>query len=613
MLQWSGVPDSLDVLIARLDGIEADLQAALVAHRREIEAVAPEHRAGATNLVHYTALRKQDVRDLQNDLMDLGATSLATVEANVQAKVQAARNVLAALRGDPGPWDLGAIDNALDEGDDILDAHARALFGPQRPGRPTRIMVTMPAEAADEPELVAAFVDAGMDVARINCAHGGPAEWERMIGHIRAAADAAGRIVLVSMDLAGPKLRTGPICDGPAIGRARVSRDATGRLTAPARLWLVASDRPPAAPPAVVPTGREALTVRVDPAWLADRRAGDVVELHDARERRRTFQVADVAAAGVLAEGDRSAYVADGTRLDCAGETTTAGGIPPLPQRLSLGAGDRLVLASDLGAVDLPPAGAPARIGCTLPDAVVALRPGQPVLLDDGAIDAVVESTAAGEATLMITRTTPGGQRLAAEKGINLPETELPLPALTAQDESYLPFIAGHADIVAVSFVRSASDVDHVLEALAGVGADHLGLVLKIETAQGFRELPSILLAAMRRARLGVMIARGDLAVEVGFERMSEVPRQILALSEAAHVPAIWATQVLETLAKTGQPSRAEITDAAAGQRAECVMLNKGPHITEAISALDDILRRMGEVQRKSRTLMRRVHSWDGQ
>jgi pyruvate kinase len=84
---------------------------------------------------------------------------------------------------------------------------------------------------------------------------------------------------------------------------------------------------------------------------------------------------------------------------------------------------------------------------------------------------------------------------------------------------------------------------------------------------------------------------------------MSEVPRQILALSEAAHVPAIWATQVLETLTRTGQPSRAEITDAAAAQRAECVLLNKGPHVTEA----------MGEVQRKSRTLMRRVHSRDGQ
>ena len=72
----------------------------------------------------------------------------------------------------------------------------------------------------------------------------------------------------------------------------------------------------------------------------------------------------------------------------------------------------------------------------------------------------------------------------------------------------------------------------------------------------------------------------------------------------------IWATQVLETLAKTGQPSRAEITDAAASQRAECVMLNKGPHIVDAIRAQDAVLASMGEVQTKSRTLMRHIHSW---
>ena len=87
----------------------------------------------------------------------------------------------------------------------------------------------------------------------------------------------------------------------------------------------------------------------------------------------------------------------------------------------------------------------------------------------------------------------------------------------------------------------------------------------------------------MRRPTVGVMIARGDLAVEVGFERMAEVQEEIMWICEAAHVPVIWATQVLETLAHTGRPSRAEVTDAAMSGRAECVMLNKGPYIAEAI------------------------------
>ncbi len=615
------MPQSLDAMIDQLDTLLDDLAKAEVEHADAIGVVAPEHRVGAANLMHYATLREHDRRDLQNDLMDIGVTSLATTEANVQAKVRAARDVLAALRGDVGPFDLDATNRAMDHGDEILKVNSLAVFGPTRPARPTRIMVTFPSEAASDPSLVSSFVAAGMDVARINCAHDGPAAWAQMAAHVRAASSDAGRQVLVSMDLPGPKLRTGPIGHGPAVGRARVTRDDVGQVVAPARLWFT-SDAPSAGPMSAGPTAasppvaapgasRPVLSVTVDPQWLAGRVSGDRVRLADLRGRRRTFTVVQVTAGGVLAEGDRSAYVGDGTRLSCRGDVTAAGGLAPLVRRLILAAGDRLVLTDDLTPVDLPAAGQVARIGCTLPEAVAAMRPGEPVLLDDGAITTVVESTAPGEATLRVTGTKPGGQRLGAEKGINLPDTVLDLPALTPDDEAQLPFIAEHADLVAVSFVRTAADIDHLLARMQAAGADHLGLVLKIETRQGFENLPSILLAAMRHPRIAVMIARGDLAVEVGFERLSEVPRQILALCESAHVPAIWATQVLETLAQTGQPSRAEITDAAAAQRAECVMLNKGPHVLDAIRTLNDILARMNQVQRKSRTLMRHIHSWD--
>lgn len=286
---------------------------------------------------------------------------------------------------------------------------------------------------------------------------------------------------------------------------------------------------------------------------------------------------------------------------------------PAGSQRILLAPGDTLLLTDDLTPVTAPGPGQVARIGCTLPEAILAMTPGDPVLIDDGAIQAVVSKVEPEVATLTVERTKPGGQRLGGAKGINLPGTVLPLNALTAEDENHLPFIAEHADLVAVSFIRTLADVRHILDRLAASSGPELGLILKIETLAGFENLPSVLLEGMCHRRLAVMIARGDLAVEVGYERMSEVPRQILALCEAAHVPTIWATQVLESMAKTGQPSRAEITDAAAGQRAEYVMLNKGPHIVQAIQALDHILDRMGEVQQKSRTLMRRIHSWDGQ
>jgi pyruvate kinase len=163
---------------------------------------------------------------------------------------------------------------------------------------------------------------------------------------------------------------------------------------------------------------------------------------------------------------------------------------------------------------------------------------------------------------------------------------------------------------VGLSFAQSAADVRQLRRRLLELDAGHLGMVLKIETRRGFEHLPEMLMAALASPAAGVMIARGDLAVEVGYERLAEVQEEILWACEAAHVPVIWATQVLETLAKTGLPSRAEITDAAMSERAECVMLNKGPHILDAIRTLDDILRRMATHQSKKRPLMRALKAW---
>jgi pyruvate kinase len=140
---------------------------------------------------------------------------------------------------------------------------------------------------------------------------------------------------------------------------------------------------------------------------------------------------------------------------------------------------------------------------------------------------------------------------------------------------------------------------------LTSLGATDLATVIKVETRQAFEQLPELLLTAVGRWPVGVMIARGDLAIEIGYERLAEVQEEILWISEAAHAPVIWATAVLETLAKKGIPSRAEITDAAMSQRAECVMLNKGPHVLDAIRVLDDILRRMDAHQRKKTAFLR--------
>lgn len=246
-------------------------------------------------------------------------------------------------------------------------------------------------------------------------------------------------------------------------------------------------------------------------------------------------------------------------------------------------------------------------VSMSIPNIVGSIEVGNHIWFDDGKLGGVIEETFEKYATVRITKSRAKGTKLRKEKGINLPDTQLQLPSLTEEDISYLPFIVKNADIVGYSFVRTAHDVKQLMEALSGLNRLDIGLVLKIENKDAFNNLPDLLLTAMQWSNIGIMIARGDLAVELGVERISEVQEQILWVCEAAHVPVIWATQILENLAQTGLATRAEITDASMSVRAECVMLNKGPYIMETITTLYNILQRMETHQNKKTGTLRQL------
>lgn len=250
----------------------------------------------------------------------------------------------------------------------------------------------------------------------------------------------------------------------------------------------------------------------------------------------------------------------------------------------------------------------PARIPCATPAVFGDVRVGDRVFFDDGRLGGVARRVSARCVEVEITRARPGGEKLRPDRGINLPDTALSLPTLGPGDEAVIAFAGAHADMIGLSFVRRPEDVDGLRARLGAVTDREVGIVLKIETAAAFDGLAGLLVAAMRSACCGVMIARGDLAVEIGDQRLAEAQEEIMWLSEAAHAPVIWATQVLDTLAKKGRATRAEITDAAMSERAECVMLNKGRFILRAVETLDGILGRMGEHQLKKRSLMRPLH-----
>lgn len=272
-----------------------------------------------------------------------------------------------------------------------------------------------------------------------------------------------------------------------------------------------------------------------------------------------------------------------------------------------VGVGERLLLARPGTELREPLPGVAAVLGCTLPEVLDDLLPGERIYYDDGKLSGVVREVRPEGVLVELTWARKERVKLRPGKGLNFPDSTLRLPALTPKDLVDLAFVARHADLVGLSFVRSVEHVEMLRRELERLGAGELGIVLKIETTRAFQELPRLLLSAMRGPRVGIMVARGDMAIELGFERLAEAQEEVLWLSEAASVPVIWATQVLESLNKTGIPSRAEVTDAAMASRAECVMLNQGTHLLEALRFLNDVLERMAQHQQKKRSMLRRL------
>jgi pyruvate kinase len=619
---WSSDARLLRSLILTFQELRAEMLGLERVLAPTLEDLDPEARDSARNLVHYLALRRHDVRELQETLASLGLSSLGRSESCVLANLDAVLGILLALAGQASPEWGEAAPEGFTRGKALLQARTERLLGPAPPHRGVRIMVTMPSEAAEDYTLVRDMLAVGMDCMRINCAHDHALAWSRMVEHLRRAEAELDKSCRVLMDLGGPKLRTGPVEPGPRVLKWRPRRDAYGRVTDPARIWLTPAESP--TPPPAAADG----CLPVPGEWLAALGVGARIRFLDARAARRLLTIVAEVGTGRWAEARKTAYVVPGTRLHIVEATRTSGAsrlrrsapIADVPERegaLVLKRGDTLVLTRGLGPgrqTLRDPLGKvlrPATLDCTLPEVFRDVAPGERIWMDDGKIGGIIRAAAEDRIEVEITQAREGGGKLAADKGINLPDTALSLPALTAKDIEDLAFVAEHADLVGFSFVHQAADVYDLQCRLARLGGRNPGVVLKIETRRAFDNLPHLLLAALHAPCAGVMIARGDLAVECGYERLAEVQEEILWLCEAAHLPVIWATQVLEKLAKEGLPSRAEITDAAMGVRAECVMLNKGPHICEAIRVLDDILTRMEAHQHKKRTMLRQLRLAD--
>ncbi|MCK5839877.1 MAG: hypothetical protein KAG99_08510, partial [Bacteroidales bacterium] len=573
------INQQVDKIIEKVKEIENN-------YAEEIDNVHPVYRKSALNLVHYLGFRSFDIDHLQDQLRDFGLPSLSNVEAHVLKSLLMLSSILNHLLGNPVREKRKGI-ISIKKSRKILNRNTKLLFGYKSKKRRTRIMVTLPGTAADDYLFVNHLMNLGMNSARINCAHDDPATWEKMIDNIRQSSDKLARNCKVMMDLGGPKLRTGSMHPGPKIVHIRPEKDVMGKVVNPAKIWI--------APPDFPPPGDTALAhIPVSEEWFKNIKKGDSIYLTDTRGKKTRFIIDGKKGKGRWGYCFSSAYVSSGTELKLFKADNTeklahqVGELLPLEQYISLKVNDYLILHKD------PFPGEPARYdengkllhhahtSCTLPEIFKDVKKGEALFFDDGKIEGIIEEVNEDELLIKIAHAKNSGSKLKADKGINLPDSDLKVTGLTEKDKKDLEFVAVNADTVNFSFVNDENDVQQLLDELSKYEST-IGIILKIETQKGFKNLPRILLKAMQTFPIGVMIARGDLAIETGWKNFATIQEEILRICEAAHIPDVWATQVLENLTKKGVPSRAEITDAAMAQRAECVMLNKGAYIEKAV------------------------------
>ena len=235
---------------------------------------------------------------------------------------------------------------------------------------------------------------------------------------------------------------------------------------------------------------------------------------------------------------------------------------------------------------DVP--GTASRVSVTYPRLHEEVSPGQEILIDDGLVAIRVQEIRGSDIVCQV----ENGGTLSANKSINIPGAHIQLPALTEKDVADIRFgVENDFDFIAASFVRRAADVEAVREVLHQCGGDNVKIIAKIENQEGIDNLDGILAAAD-----GVMVARGDLGVEIPAAKVPALQKQMIRKGLQAGKPVITATQMLYSMMRNPRPTRAEVSDVANAvyDGTSCVMLSGetagGKYPVEALGAMLEIV-----------------------
>lgn len=576
-----------------------------------------EQNQSLQNLEAYLKLRSLDITKLQNELTNLGLSSLGRAQSCVINSINQDIFILSQLLNKEYTQSDNDI-NALNYEDakKIMLSNAK-VFGKQEESFKTRVMVTLPSEAADSPKLISDLITSGASVLRINTAHDNPTVWQTMAKFIQDENEKQNKQTKIYVDLAGPKNRTQKI-------EKIFTPFRIGSWRSPKLVQILSNEDPTALTSAGYKDeeGNKTATLVVSQEFFKELKKATAITIDDfEREKTQTYLLIKEGEKFFI-EADKKITIFENTTAELVYNKEDKESILSrlynyelLPEEIRLFKDDKLIIAEKniLGQADFEYQDEIYKgiISCSNKEVFPYIKTGDEIFIDDGKIGCKVIGSNDLGLICQVFLAKANGTVLKEEKGINFPSTDLQIDAITDTDKVNFETIVEFADIIGLSFAQTKEDIKILKELLTAKGKTTTAIAPKIETKTALRNLPEILKELIIWDNFALMIARGDLAIEVGFDNLPYIQEEILNICEAAHVPVIYATQILEGKMKNNLPSRAEVTDAAFAQRADCVMLNKGPYVTDTVIILKNILRQMHTLFAKNRQLLSVCKAWE--
>lgn len=568
------------------------------------------------NLQAYIKLRSQDISELQNSLTNIGLSSLGRAQSCVINSINQDIFILSKLLHKP--YDQSLNDSKALNYEDAKKIMLKnsEVFGKSSEKFKTNVMVTLPSEAAHCELLIGNIIANGASVARINTAHDDAATWKKMAQKVKEENQKQNKDTKIYVDLAGPKNRTQKI-------QKLFTPFKIGSWRNPKEVEILPVSQENALTSKGVKDnfGNRLSTLVVnDEVFEACKRAQKLTIDDFEREKTQSYEIINKNDR-VFIDVDKKITIFENTSVEIESNNEENSMMSRLynyellPQSIRLFKSQKFIIThknilgqSNFKYQDTIYAGI---IGCSNKEIFSYVNIDDEIFIDDGKIGCKVIKTIDLGLVCEVFLAKENGTILKEEKGINFPNTDLEIDAITNEDKKNFEDIVDFADIIGLSFAQNCNDIKMLQQMLKEKNKTNVAIAPKIETKTALRNLPKILQTLISWDHYALMIARGDLAIEVGFDNLPYIQEEILGICEAAHVPVIYATQILEGKMKNNLPSRAEVTDAATAQRADCVMLNKGPYVTDTVIILKNILRQMHTLFQKNRQLLSTCKAWE--